>query len=35
MAVPDIPLPYNVQLMEAILPTVETIAVQIKATLEF
>jgi 2-oxoisovalerate dehydrogenase E1 component len=35
MAVPDIPLPYNVQLMEAILPTVEMIAAQIKATLEF
>jgi 2-oxoisovalerate dehydrogenase E1 component len=35
MAVPDIPLPYNVRLMEAILPTVETIAAQMKATLEF
>jgi 2-oxoisovalerate dehydrogenase E1 component len=35
MAVPDIPLPYNVQLMEAILPTVETIAAQMKETLEF
>lgn len=35
LAVPDIPLPYNVRLMEAVLPTVETIARQMRATLEF
>jgi 2-oxoisovalerate dehydrogenase E1 component len=35
MAVPDVPLPYNVGLMEAVLPTVATIAAQMRATLEF
>jgi 2-oxoisovalerate dehydrogenase E1 component len=35
MAVPDIPLPYNVQLLEAVLPTVSSIAKQMKATLDF
>lgn len=35
LAVPDIPLPYNVALMETILPTVDSIAEQIRATLEF
>ncbi len=35
MAVPDIPLPYNVALLETILPTVSSIAIQIRATLEF
>lgn len=35
MAVPDIPLPYNVALLETILPTVSSIADQIRATLEF
>ncbi len=35
LAVPDIPLPYNVALMEAILPTVDSISRQIKATLAF
>lgn len=35
MAVPDIPLPYNVALMEAILPTVASIANQMQDTLSF
>jgi 2-oxoisovalerate dehydrogenase E1 component len=35
LAVPDIPLPYNVALMAAILPTVESIAQQMNATLDF
>ena len=35
LAVPDIPLPYNVALMEAILPTAESIRRQIQATLAF
>src|SRR3984885_7698951 len=35
MAVPDIPLPYNVQLLEAVLPSVGSIAEQMKATLDF
>ena len=35
MAVPDIPLPYNVALMEAVLPTVLSIAQQMTATLNF
>ena len=35
MAVPDIPLPYNVALMEAVLPTVETIAQQMIETLAY
>ena len=35
MAVPDIPLPYNVALMEAILPTVDSIAQRMRTTLEF
>ena len=35
MAVPDIPLPYNVTLLETILPTVNSIATQMRATLEF
>ena len=35
LAVPDIPLPYNVSLMEAILPTVASIALQMRTTLEF
>lgn len=35
LAVPDIPLPYNVVLLEAILPTVDSIARQIRATLDF
>ena len=35
LAVPDVPLPYNVALLEAILPTVESIAAQIRATLAF
>ncbi|MEO7028865.1 MAG: transketolase C-terminal domain-containing protein [Acidobacteriaceae bacterium] len=35
LAVPNIPLPYNVALMEIILPTVDSIAEQIRATLEF
>ena len=35
LAVPDIPLPYNLALMNAILPTVDSIAMQIKRTLAF
>jgi 2-oxoisovalerate dehydrogenase E1 component len=35
LAVPDIPLPYNVQLLEAVLPSVGSIAEQMKATLDF
>jgi 2-oxoisovalerate dehydrogenase E1 component len=35
VAVPDIPLPYNVSLMDAVLPTVESIAASMKATLAF
>jgi 2-oxoisovalerate dehydrogenase E1 component len=35
MAVPDIPLPYNVHLLEAVLPSVSSIAEQMKATLDF
>ncbi len=35
MAVPDIPLPYNVALMESVLPTVTSIAAGMRATLEF
>ena len=35
LAVPDIPLPYNVALLETILPTVHSIATQMRATLEF
>jgi 2-oxoisovalerate dehydrogenase E1 component len=35
MAVPDIPLPYSVPLMEAILPNTHSIAQQMRATLAF
>ena len=35
LAVPDIPLPYNVKLLETVLPTVSSIAIQMRATLEF
>ncbi len=35
MAVPDIPLPYSVPLMEAILPNPSSIAQQMRATLDF
>jgi 2-oxoisovalerate dehydrogenase E1 component len=35
VAVPDIPLPYNVSLMDAVLPTVGSIAASMKATLAF
>ena len=35
MAVPDIPLPYNVALMEAVLPGIEGIAEQMKSTIRF
>jgi 2-oxoisovalerate dehydrogenase E1 component len=35
VAVPDIPLPYNAGLMAAVLPDVEAIARQMKATLDF
>ena len=35
LAVPDIPLPYNVALMEAVLPTVDMIRKQITATLDY
>jgi 2-oxoisovalerate dehydrogenase E1 component len=35
MAVPDIPLPYNVALMEAVLPSVNDIAERIKSTIRF
>ena len=35
MAVPDIPMPYNISLMDAVLPSVATIAAQMNSTLEF
>jgi 2-oxoisovalerate dehydrogenase E1 component len=35
MSVPDIPLPYNVHLLEAVLPSVSSIAEQMRATLDF
>ena len=35
MAVPDIPLPYNVALMESVLPAVDAIAEQMKTTIRF
>lgn len=35
LAVPDIPLPYNVALLETILPNVTSIAIQMRATLDF
>ena len=35
VAVPDVPLPYNNSLMEAVLPTVSRIASQFRATLGF
>jgi 2-oxoisovalerate dehydrogenase E1 component len=35
MAVPDIPLPYNVHLLETVLPSVSSIAEQMKAILDF
>jgi 2-oxoisovalerate dehydrogenase E1 component len=35
LAVPDIPLPYNVALMNSILPTADSIARQMRATLNF
>jgi len=35
LAVPDIPLPYNVHLLEAVLPSVRSIAEQMKDTLDF
>lgn len=35
IAVPDIPLPYNVALMESVLPGVDAIAEQMKSTLRF
>ena len=35
VAVPDVPLPYNVSLLDAVLPTAVTIAIQMKATLDF
>ena len=35
LAVPDIPLPYNVALMEAVLPGIATITQQMKLTLQF
>ena len=35
LAVPDIPLPYNVRLMEAVLPSIQLIAEQMRATREF
>jgi 2-oxoisovalerate dehydrogenase E1 component len=35
LAVPDIPLPYNVHLLEAVLPSVKSIAEQMKSTLGF
>lgn len=35
MAVPDVPLPYNVALMESVLPGVEAIAEQMKSTIRF
>ncbi len=35
MATPDIPIPYNPNLMEAVVPTVETIRARIEATVKF
>jgi 2-oxoisovalerate dehydrogenase E1 component len=35
MAVPDIPLPYNVSLLDAVLPSAATIAAQMRAILDF
>ncbi len=35
LAVPDIPLPYNVALLETILPNVTSIAILMRATLDF
>jgi len=35
VAMPDIPVPYNVASMEAVMPTTEKIARQMRATLEF
>jgi 2-oxoisovalerate dehydrogenase E1 component len=35
LAVADVPLPYNVRLLEAVLPSVSSIAEQMKATLDF
>jgi 2-oxoisovalerate dehydrogenase E1 component len=35
VAMPDIPVPYNVASMEAVMPTAEKIARQMRATLEF
>lgn len=35
IAVPDIPLPYNVSLLGAVLPSVGTIAAQMRVTLDF
>ena len=35
VAVPDIPLPYNNALMDAVLPSVESIAAQMQVTLAF
>ena len=35
LAVADIPLPYNVHLLEAVLPSVSSIAEQMRATLDF
>jgi 2-oxoisovalerate dehydrogenase E1 component len=35
LAVADVPLPYNVHLLEAVLPSVSSIAEQMKATLDF
>ena len=35
LAVPDVPLPYNVTLLETILPSVVSIAAQMRSTLEF
>jgi 2-oxoisovalerate dehydrogenase E1 component len=35
LAVADVPLPYNVHLMEAVLPSVSSIAEQMRATLDF
>lgn len=35
MAVPDVPLPYNVALMESVLPGVEEIAAQMRSTIQF
>lgn len=35
MAVPDVPLPYNIALMEAVLPSVDRIAQQMRSTIQF